>query len=592
MVAALCCAIGLAGCARWRSAPPSPAGARAFTSFDGLLPDGIATLVYLPDLPRAKERFRATDLHRRLNEQAARGLWRRIDFLRPWVSVAFEQITDQVDEIAWGTYRIAGRDEWFLVARINRPARHVLARLHERTLPRVAEDLRPLELSHTLYRGRRVYEWTRREDAAARSLLSYAVIGPLIVMGSDGALVRRAIDQRPSWSSRLWPFRSRPAIRNPKSARLSSPKSEIRTLSSLFAGFEKDCDVYLWSRMEPNPPKANEPAAASGLSRLIAQAERLAASHLSAVSAGFRITPPTITSRWRLDFARPPREQSVPPRPFDFTPIAPDSARTFAAVHYLPFDHPFFTELRDLLAKAMTIEPIERLRQSLRILRLVPGLGDLPKILASLEGKIAYCSLIAGDGGRPERCILIALDNPEIAASGLRALPLLLRGTVENVEYRGRPLLKPAGEIPGAGGEFVVAVVGGALVIATRADTVYRLVDAAEDGQTLDRREIVKQLAGYRKERLLAELYSDGSVSGAPSATPAEEAAPPLFRDRRLGELAASRSYSLCLRQPRGVEIVTCSTTGLHWSSATLGLAALALRSAWLSSLIRPAVEK
>jgi hypothetical protein len=537
----------------------------------------------LPDLPRSKERFRATDLHRRLNEQATRGLWRRIDFLRPWVSVAFEQITDQVGEIAWGTYRTDGREEWFLVARINRPARHVLQRLHEQTLPRVAEDLRPLELSHQRYRGRRVFEWTRREGAGARSLVSYALIGQLMVMGSNIAFVRSAIDQRPFWFSHLWPFHSKSAIQN--------PESKIQNLPLVFAGFEKDHDAYLWSRIEANPPQRGE-APASRLSRVTAQIERIVASHLHAVSAGFRITAPTITSRWRLDFTGPPREQVVPRRPFDFTPVAPDSARTFAAIHSLPFDHPFFTELRDLAAKAMTLEPMERLRQSLRILRLVPGLGDLPKIVGSLEGKIAYCSLISADGGRAERCLLVALENPEIVASGLRALPLLLRGTVEAEEYRGRPLLKPAGEIPGTGAEFVVAVVDGALVIAARAETVHHLVDAAEDGRTLNRQEIVKQLQRYRTDRLLAEFYSAGAVAGTQRAAPTEESAPSLFGDRRLSELAAGRSYSLCLRQPRGVEIVTSSTTGFHWSSATLGLAAIALRSPLLSSLFRPDLDK
>jgi len=583
---ALCAAMGLTACARWQGGL-TRAVSPTYTSFDDLLPVGITSIVYLPNVPLAKDRFRATELSKRLGEQTARGLWRRIDFFRPWVEVAFEQISDQVDEIVWGTYRAEGRESWFLVARVNQPARRVLERLHERTLPRVAEDLRPLEIAYQRYRGRRVYEWVKHEGTAARSLVSYALMGQVIVMGSDGAYVRRAIERRPARFQRWFGGHRREPV-----------AGEGDSLRIALADFERTDDLYLWSRIEPNTATGGE-AAPSRLSQIADRLRHILASNLAAASAGFRITPPAIVGRWRLDLARPMGEQAAAKGAFDFVSIAPSSAQALIALHDFPYAHPLFGELRSLLGKAMALEPFDQLRNRFRLMSLVPGIGDLPRIIGTLEGKVAYCSFPSESAGRMERCLIVALENPTIVASGLRAAPLLLRGIAQIEDYRGRPVLRLGEKVSGLEVEMVLAVVGSGLIVSSRADMIYRLVDAIERGETLDRQEVVRQLQRHRTDRILAEFYSAGSgrrLFGAEASSKttagAQQAAPFFLGDPRLGELASGRSYSICLQQPRGVEIVTCSTTGFHWSSATLGLAAIVLRSPLISGLFRPGVGK
>jgi hypothetical protein len=577
--------LGLAACAYWPGGRAPRAVGPAYTSFDDLLPDGIATILYVPDVPGAKERFRRTELSARLTGQTSRGLWRRVDFLRPWVEVAFRQVSDQVDEIAWGTYRAEGREEWFLVARVNQPARHVLERLHERTLPRVAEDIRPLELESTRYRGRRMYEWVKRGGEATRRLVTYVLVGQVVVMGSDAAFVRRAVERRPAWPARWF-------------ARKSSGESgSVRnaSLGAAMADFERSDDLYLWSRMETNGSTAGDEAARSRLGQIARRIESVFASNLSAVSAGFQLTPPTITGRWRLEWTRATGEKKASSAAFDFGAIVPASAQTFAAVQGLPFDHPLFAELRALVVRAMTSGPFERLRGSMGILRLIPGIGDLPQIAASLEGRAAYCSFRSGASSGTERCVMIALDDPAVVASGLRAAGLLARRAAEFEDYRGRPILCVGERKVGAESGVVFSVIGGALVVAGRVEVARALVDAIEAGETLDRRSMVAHLQRYRRSGgLLAEFYSSPAPSSAAgdSPPPPKRAAFSILEDRRVIELAAGRSYSLCLQRPRGVEIVTSSATGFHWSSVTVGAAAIMLRSPRVVGLFRLDVEE
>jgi len=586
-LAAVCLTVGVTGCARWPGGRPARAPLPAYTSFDDLLPSNVTSIVYLPDLPKAKERFRATDLAKRLENQTGRGLWRHIDFLRPWVGVAFEQISEQVDEIAWGTYRIAdGRENWFLVARLHLPVRRVLERLHEKTLPRVAEDLRPLEMTHSRYRGRRVYEWVHHEGAEARRLVCYALIGQVMVMGSDAAYVDGAIERRPTWF-RQW-----------FSGRRESAMDRSEALQVAFADFERSDDLFAWFRVQSGVAESVEPPA-SRFGRVAARLRQIVASNLDAAGVGFRITAPTIMGRWRLHLARPGREEAAARKPFDFVTLVPASARTLIALHNLSLDHPLFGEIRALLGKAMALEPFEQLRNWFRVFGLVPGIGDVPRILTSLEGKVAYCSFQTAETSRTERCLMVALENPAAVALGLGALPLLLRGVAEKEEYRGRMLLRLREKIAVSQIEIVFAVVGSALVVSHRADTVHHMVNAIEQGETLDRQEVVKQLLRYRTESILAEFYStrnareplDTETNGAASVG-ASNAAPQFLRDPRLNELASGQSYSICLQRPRGVEIVTCSATGFHWSSATWGLAAIVMRATWIADLMRSDVGR
>jgi len=604
---ALCVVVALTACARWRSGGPRVAPA-TFTSFEDLLPDEITAIVYLPDLPRSKSRFRTTDLAERLGEQTTRGLWRRLDFLRPWVRVAFEQITDQVDELAWGTYRAGGREQWFLVARVNRPARHVLTRLHEETLPKVAEDLHPLTLTHARYRGRTIYAWASGEGAGARSLCSYALIGQVMVMASDGDFVRCAIESRPSGIWRWFHRGAHSAIRHPPSAieasrspvrnqehrraagvpsGIQNPKSKIENLESSLGGCRRDDDFYLWSRVEPRSPSPAE-TPPSRLSQLTSRVQRIVAAQLVAVAVGVRLTPPTVIGRWRLELARPLSERPGGRKPFDFVSIVPASAQTFIGLHDLPFDQPLLSELRSLLRTAMVSEPFARLGDSLRLLGRLAGMGELGRVVASLEGKAAYCSFPSDDTSRPTRCLVVALENPAAVESGFLAVPLLLRKVVTKEEYRGRPVLVLGGKKSGADGGIAFGVVGGALAVAPRVETVRGLIDAVARGETLDRQTVVKQLQGLPRESILAEFYSAGSAGRVVSPEKeAEPAARTVLGDPRLRTLAAGRSYSLCLQQPRGLEIVTCSTTGFHWSSATLGLATIVLRAPVVAGLFR-----
>ena len=571
--------LGLAACAYWPGGRAPRAVGPAYTLFDDFLPDGIVTILYVRDVPGTKEEFRRTELSARLTGQTSRGLWRRVDFLRPWVEVAFRQISDQVDEIAWGTYRAEGREEWFLIARLNQPARRVLERLHERTLPRVAEDVRPLELESTRYRGRRMYEWVKREGGAIRRLVTYVLAGQVIVMGSDAAFVRQAIERRPAWPARWFAGRS------------SGESGSVRnaSLGVAMADFERSDDLYLWSRMETNVATAGD-TLRSRLGQVARRIESVFASNLSAVSAGFQLTPPTITGRWRLEWTSATGEKKASKAAFDFGAIVPASAQTFAAVQGLPFDHPLFAELRAMVIRAMTSGPFERLRGSMGILRLIPGVGDLPRMIASLEGRAAYCSFRPSATSGTERCVMIALDDPAVVASGLRAAGLLARRAAEFEDYRGRPILCVGERKVGAEGGVVFSVIGGALVVAGRVEVARVLVDAIEAGERLDRQPMVAQLQRYRRSAgLLAEFYSSPAPSSAAgdSPPPPKRAAFSILEDRRVIELAAGRSYSLCLQRPRGVEIVTSSATGFHWSSATVGLAAIALRSPLVAGLLR-----
>ena len=633
-VAVLCLAVAFSGCARWRGAlQPPRAILPAFTSFDDLLPEEIASIVYLPDLPRSKRRFSETELSRRLAEQKAREVWRRVDFLRPWVAAAFEQITDQVDELAWGTYRAGSDEEWFLLARLNQPARRVLSRLHRRVLPRVAEEIHPLAMIRHRFRGRRIYEWVRHTSGAERSLVSYAMVGRTMVMGSDGGYVRGAVERRPAWPRSWW------------TRRTEVTTSAREQLQAVLAGLERADDLHAWFRIGENDAQWQE-AALPRWRRAADRVRQIVSSHVDAVSAGLHITPPTITGRWRLGLrpssglsaegapalASPsaPRWRVRTGEPFAFHQIAPASAQSLIAIHQLPFDHPLFRELRTVIGGAAEIGPFERLRDSIRILSLVPGIGDLSKVIGSLEGKVAYCSFPAADApsavrpvgpstrkseeagrmpavrpddDRAERCLMIALEDPAIVASGLRATSLLLRKLVETEEYRGRPLVRLGATVPGSDYDIAAAVVEGALVVSTRAEAMRCLVDAVESGETLDRQPVVRQLERHRTRDVMAEFYTAGNPrrpsigeneDDAAQAGSEEAVMRLILADLPYGglsDLVAGRSYSLCLRQPRGVEVVTCSATGFHWTSTTAGLAAIVLRSPAIANLARREAE-
>lgn len=543
----------------------------------------MRSFVYLPDLPKSSERFRETELSRRIGRQKTQGLWRRIEFLRPWVAAVYEQVTEQVDELAWGTYGGGDDEAWFLVARINQPGRHVLQRLHKRTLPRIAEEVPGIEIARRRFRGRRIYEWRRDEIPGGRRMVSYALVGRLLVMGSDETYVRGAIEQRPVWwQVGGWGRRAEAAM------------AGADAIETFFAGYRPGDDAHFWfhttaERVVP----ANERA--SRLQRFADRLRQIIASRLSVVSVDLRITPPTITGRWQLDFARTPKERVAEKGTVDFAALVPESTQTFIAVHRLPLDHPLFGELRTLLAEAISSEALEPVRGAFAILRWLPGVRDVPEMIRSLERQLAYCSF-AADGGKTRRCLMVALENADVVESGMRAVPGFLRRLVEKTDYRGRPVLRIPIPIPDATttAGAVLSVAGQSLVITTRADAVHRLVDGIENGKTLGDVTMVKRSRSLADGAVLAEFYTAGKRPAGDA--PGETAAPDtraggfirsLLGDRRVVELAEGRSYSICVEHPRGVGVVTCSATGFHWSFATAGLAAALLRTPSLNRLIR-----
>jgi hypothetical protein len=293
-----------------------------------------------------------------------------------------------------------------------------------------------------------------------------------------------------------------------------------------------------------------------------------------------------------LDFARAPGEGKEGKAAFDFTRIVPASARTFLAIHGLPLDHPMFRDLRDLLAAAMALSPLEVLGDWTRVLKLIPGIGNLPELITSLEGKIAVCSLPLEERDRPRYCLIVALEQPEIVATGLRTIPSILRRLVEKGEYRGRPFLDLHGPLPGEGDDVLLAVVGGTLVIARSEAALHTTVDALEDKQALDTLEVVRQAERYKTAGVVVEFYSAGEddaalLAGMDAAGIDLGAVRWFFGDGRVQELAAGGSYSFCRRTRRGVEVVTCSATGFHWAAATAGLAASVLHRLPINGLLR-----
>jgi hypothetical protein len=575
----LAMALCLGNCARWPGGPPSGVVSPKYASFDDLLPAGITSFVYLHDLPASKERFEDTFLAQRFRDQEARGLWRRVEFLRPWVAAALGQITDQVDELAWGGYGGADGDGWFLIARVHLPARHVMRRLHRRVMPRVEEEIKPLELRRDRYRGRHIYEWSRMTRDGPRSLVSYAMVGQTMVMASDRELVRSAVDRRPRWR---WLWGPRPG---------SATAIDPAELQVLMEGYDRGEDLYAWFRTAGLPAESDR-AADSRWARLAAGLRRILALHIDAVGTDLRITPPTITGRWRLDFARTPGTTSGEQAAFGFARIVPASARTFLAVHGLPIDHPVFRDLRDLLSAAMAFSPLEALGDWTRILKLIPGIGNLPELISSLEGKVAVFSLPLEERERPRHCLLVALDRPAIVATGLRAIPSLLRRLVEKGDYRGQPFLNLRGPLPGEADDILLGVVGGTLVVARSETALRTTVDAVEDKQALDTLEVVRQAERYKTAGVLVEFYSAGEddaalLDGLDAGSIDLGSVQWLFGDARVQELASGGSYSFCRRTRRGVEVVTCSATGFHWAAATAGLAASVVYRLPINGLLR-----
>jgi len=574
-VAVVCLAAVAGGCARL------PLGRGAFgpgekrlTSFDDLMPGGICSVVYLPDLPRTKAKFAETELSRRLAGQRARGLWRKLDFVKPWAALLFEQVFDQVDELVWGTYRGERGREWFVVARINQPSRRVLGRLHKRLMPRVAEEMPSLRLVRSRICGRRIYEWVKGEGPAGRCVAAYTFLGKTMVAASDCAFVRKTACARPfrPWGRAFAPRRP--------------PVGGGENFREAMAGFRPGDDIYAWAAMGCEGARGSGGGEAGAAARRMG--DRIAASvarQVEAASVGLRIVPPDLTGRWSLRLRRAPAAKTDSPSgAFRFSTVVPRSARTMLAIYGLPVDHPLFDEFRRAVGEVFSAGPLGELRSAARLLGLIPGLGDLGLTIGSLEGRAAYCSFDVEGSERPRRCVLVVLKNPGTVEAAMRRVPLLLRRTIARSQYRGHPIL----EVRTPSGGAALSVVGEVLVVAGEAEAIRALADAVERGETLDRTEPVRRVAaGGEAGRVLAEFYSAGRAPRAVSPSverragersPIVSAAEDLLADRRVAELARGRAYSICLQNGRNFEIRTCSPTGFHWSFATVGLAAAMLR--------------
>lgn len=562
---------GLTACSWWRGPRGGePVGPR-LTSFDDLLPADISAILYLPDLSRMKERFDKTELARRLREQELSGAWRRVEFLRPWVRAAYNQIVEQVDELACGRYAGETDGEWFLIARLNQPARVVLSHLHKKVLPRVSDEIPAIRLESGRSGGRRLYEWRTAGQGVAKTIAAYTLADGLLVMGSDPDFVRRAIDRRPLW----WLFsRGRSG-----EERLDTAMESRR----LVEAFRPESDVFAWLRMARNENRQREPAP-SRLARIAARLREIVASRIEVASVNLECTPPQITGRWRVvSTQRHANEQQAQPPPFDFAALVPRTARTFIAIHRLPLGDVLLDELRDVLSDALSPGAADNLRDLLPILKVIPGLSSLGRAFESFDGRLAYCSLPVDAGEKVDRCIFVALENPAALQLTLRFVPSFLSRVLESSEYRDVPYLHAKVPLPWSADGILIFVVRGALAITVHKPILEEVIDVAGEGASLAGLPIVGRLRPLPRDSVLAEFYTQRGPKlndASKDDISAEEGLEipwlrSMFGDKRLDTLIAGRAYSLCLQHPDGLEIVTSSTTGFHWSLATVGLGAI-----------------